>query len=355
MNCKKILHLIPIFLLLTGCGRDASELTVVTGIGVDGHTGAYRVGTEVIRLSGGEEQQQSLLLSADGQTITDGIDRLAAMTGRSLYCNHAQVLVIGRDTAEQGVLPLLEELLRGNQYPISLRAAVAKETAAKTMKAKATVGDLHSVELEDMIRQGTAQSLTADMDILRLYQDIAAPGIEGVLPFLDMRRNQEEQVCHLSGTALFSGDRLLTVLNPRDSRTLMWMRGQSGGTFATAHGLLEILDLDRTLKVDEKGAQLTLKVSLRVSNSEDSRQQLIKEAERALEAQCADLLLLLKSLNCDAVGFGQRLQQDRPAVWSRITAPWPEVFASYPVRIKVTVDNVVWGRIWAEREASDGT
>ncbi len=343
-----------LLLFLTGCGRDASDLTVVTGIGVDGLAGEYRIGAEVIKLTGGQDQSQSLLLSAGGQTVTDGIDGLAAMTGRSLYCNHAQILIVGRDTAEKDILPLLEELLRGNQYPISLRIAVAKGTAAQVLKTKPTISDLHSVELEDMIRQGSAQSLTADMNICRLYQDITAPGIEGVLPFVDIREDQGQQVCTLAGTALFRGEALTAVLNEQDSRTLMWMRGQSGGTLSTDQGLLEIIGIDRRLHCGSDGARLTLKIRLRVTGSETKKVALSALAEQTLQRRCESLLARLQTLECDAVGFGQRLYQEHPGQWDRLTMPWPEYFAQYPIAVKVQVADVVWGRMWAEQEADDG-
>ncbi len=350
MIAIKPIILVCLLLALTGCGRDASELTVVTGIGVDGRVGDYQIGTEVIRLTGGEEQSQSLLLSADGNTVTDGIDQLTAMTGRSLYCNHAQVMVVGRETAESSILPLLEELLRGNQYPISLRLAVAKDSAAQVLRAKATVSDLHSVELEDMIRQGAAQSLTADMDVCRLYEEMAAPGIEGILPFIELRENEGNQVCALSGTALFRKEQLITVLNEQDSRCLMWMRGQSGGTFVTDHGPLEVISCSRKLTADETGAALSLRLGLRVANSEVNKEELMAQAEQVLKEQCESLLARLKTLQCDAVGFGQRYRQTHPHQWRAENRPWQQVFETYPITIQIQVEEVVWGRIWMEAD-----
>ncbi len=351
---KKLLCMAISLFLLGGCGRDASELTVVTGIGVDGQAGEYRVGAEVIRLTGGEQDSQSLLLSSDGKTVTDGIDRLSAITGRSLYCNHAQVLIIGRETAETSILPLLEELLRGNQYPISLRIAVAKETAEQTLKAKPTIGDLHSVELEDLIRQGAAQSLTADRNICQLYQEICAPGIEGVLPFIELRESNREPVCYLAGTALFRGERLLTVLSPQDSRCLMWMRGQSGGSFFTEHGLLEVIGLERNLEVGVQGGKLTLQVSLRVANSEEQKEVLMKQAEQIIKTQCESLIAALQGLNCDAIGFGQRLREAHPREWANLKQPWAQTFSSLPITVEVQAKQVIWGRIWSEQSTETG-
>lgn len=351
---KKLMFSAFLLVFLVGCGRDASQLTVVTGIGVDGTPGDYQVGTEVIRLTGNDQSSQSVMLHADGHTISDGIDSLVSTTGRSLYCNHAQVLVIGRKTAETDLAVLLEELMRVNQYPISLRVAVAKDTAAQIMEAKAVVSDLHSVELEDMIREGASQCLTIDTNISGFYQDMRAPGIEGVLPFIELREDHGEQVCTLSGTALFRDTSLITVLNRDDSRTLMWMRGKSGGTLVTRHGLLEVTYLDRTLEVQRDHAKLTLELTLTAASSEDNKEALMAEAKQLMEQRCRSLIAQLQALECDAVGFGQQLRREHLSHWKGLSQPWSRVFASYPVLVEVKVENVIWGRIWSEEGIVSG-
>lgn len=351
---KKQFIICAFLLFLTGCGRDASQLTVVTGIGVDGHPGGYQVGTEVIRLTGNDQSSQSILLQADGHTVSDGIDSLVAMTGRSLYCNHAQVLVIGRQTAEQNIAVLLEELMRVNQYPLSLRVAIAKDTASNVMAAKAVVSDLHSVELEDMIREGASQCLTADMNMCQFYQDMRSPGIEGILPFIELREDHGEQVCTLAGTALFRGTSLIAALDREDSRTLMWMRGKSGGTLITRHGLVEVTYLDKSLQVDKAHATLSLSLTLTAAGSEEQKEKLMIETQRMLEARCRSLIAQLKDLECDAIGIGQQLYRTYPKIWTKHSEEWSQAFADYPVAVEVRVENVIWGRIWSAEGVAAG-
>ena len=257
--------------------------------------------------------------------------------------------MIGRETAEAGLDTLLDELLRGTQYPISMRIAIAKETAAGILGASPVVSDLHSVEMEDMIREGAVQCLVPDLDVCSFYQEVYAQGIEGVLPFMDLREDHGEQICTLAGAALFRGTKLLTVLDQEDSRCLMWMRGKSGGTLVTDHGLLEVTHLERTLRTDKNGATLTLKLTLTASNNEENKDAVMQEAERAMVRQCESLLARLKQLQCDAVGFGNHLYQTSKGDWAEMGDRWPERFASYPIRIQVQVEQVIWGRIWSTK------
>lgn len=342
---------IPLLLLcllsFTGCGRDAAQLTVVTGIGVDGFPGQYQVAAEVIRLTEASQSSQSTYLNGDGLTVTGSINRMVSKTGRTLYCNHTQVLMVSRDTAEEGLNELLEELLRGNQYPISLRMAVCKDSAAKALQAKPIVSELHSVELEDIIREGSKQCLTPDMDICSFYQEVSTPGIEGILPFFSLQENNKEQVCALSGTALFQGERMLSVLNEIDSQSLMWMRGKSGGTLVTEHAVFEVEQVERKLVATPEGGSLHLKLTLKASDDEVNKETLMAEAKNVMEAQCMSLLRRLQELQCDAVGFGNHLYQRQPDAWKELQGQWPQRFSDYPLQVEVTVKNMVWGRIWS--------
>ena len=346
---KSFIPLLILYLLVfSGCGRDAAQLTVVTGIGVDGLPGEYQVAAEVIRLTGDSQSGQSTYLNGDGLTVTGSVNRMVSKTGRTLYCNHAQVLMVSRDTAEQGLHELLEELLRGNQYPISLRLAVCKDSAAKSIQAKPIVSELHSVELEDIIREGAKQCLTPDADICSFYQEVSAPGIEGVLPFFSLQENNGEQVCALLGTALFKGEQMLSVLDKMDSQTLMWMRGKTGGTLVTENAVFDVEKVEQTMNATAEKGFLELSLTLKASDNEANKEELTKEAEAAMKTQCVSLLKRLQELQCDAVGFGNCLYRRNQSAWNQLESPWQEVFSKYPIEVRVNVEHMVWGRIWSE-------
>jgi len=354
---KRYLPLLMLcFLMFSGCGRDAAQLTVVTGIGVDGIPGEYQVAAEVIRLTDSSQSGQSAYLNGDGLTVTGSINRMVSKTGRTLYCNHAQVIMVNRETAENGLKDLLEELLRGNQYPISLRMAVTKESATECLQTKPIVSELHSVELEDIVREGAKQCLAPDVNICSFYQEVSAPGIEGVLPFFSLQENNGETVCSLYGTALFTGDKMLTVLDKIDSQTLLWMRGMNGGTLVTEHAVFDVEQVERNMIATPKGGCLNLSLTLKASDNEENKEALIEEAKDAMATQCLSLLHQLQKLQCDAVGFGNKLYRQDPDRWIALKDAWHQHFSAYPLEVNVTVENMIWGRIWStdgERELEE--
>lgn len=351
MKRRLFLLSLLLVLLLGGCASapEASSLTVVTGIGLDGVPGNCRVSAEAIQLTQTQVGGQRVLLHADGVTLTDGIRNTVAITGRQLQSHHAEVLILGRDTAEAGLKPVLEDLLRQNQYPVSMQLAVAKDSAREIMDTDPVVGDIGSLELDTMLSQGERQCGTPSVTVAEFYQQACAPGLEPVLPFVELRQNGAQMVREITGCALFRDMSLLSILDSRESRVLLWMRGSAGGTLVSDSAVFQVSELKRELKVTPEGGTLTLRVRLKADGDQEQDAELRRQAEQLLKAQCEQLLELLQARQCDALGVGNRLWKTDPQAWQRVKEDWPERFSQYPLQVEIVVEKLQWGRIWTAR------
>lgn len=357
---KKLICYCILLFLLSGCGKDASSMTVVTGIGLDGTPGYFRATAEAIQLSDSqEEKSESVLIRSDGVTLTDSLQNTVALTGRPLHCNHVQVIILGRETAEKDVEIILEDILRQSQYPVSAELAVTKGQASDLMEKKPVVGDLGSTELKSLIVQGEKQCSNPASTAAEFYQDVCAPGIEGILPFVDLRQNGDDTVRKITGTAIFRNMEMQSVLDTKESRCLLWLRGKTGGTFIGDTTVFEVLHLKRNISADETGAKVCLTVTLRADSNSGEKAALIEEAEAQLAENCRLLLTVLQKQKCDAVGFGNCIYRRQPKKWRDLQYDWPEIFEKIPIEVEVHVKNITWGRIWStdgveELEAQNG-
>lgn len=349
----RVVSLCAALLLLPACGNDAASMTVVTGIGLDGLPGSRHIVAEAVQLGQEQETNHSILLYSSGASLGDSIDRTVAMTGRPLHCNHTQVLVLGRETAEAGLEEITRDLLRWSQYPVSLQLLVAKETAAQLMAARPVITDLGSTELARMIQRGASQAESPAVSVSQFYREAYDPGIEAILPLAQLRQNGEDETREILGAALFRGMNMIAALEREDSRTLLWLRGQSGGTLAVGAGQLEIARLTRRIRADERGARLELNISVKADALEARESDIHTQAEEAMTAQCAALLTQLRTLRCDAVGVGSAVRRQCPALWERAGEDWPAYFEAYPVTVSVRVTDVVWGRALAGARVND--
>lgn len=345
------LSIVSLLLLLSGCtsGPEASSLTVVTGIGLDGVPGSCRVSAEAIQLTQTQEGGQRVLLHADGVNLTDSIRNTVAITGRQLHSNHAEILIFGRELAEAGLRPVMEDLLRQNQYPVSIQLAVAKGTAEEIMSTEPVVGDIGSMELDTMLKQGEVQCSAPSVTAAEFYQQACAPGIEPILPFVELRQNGDAMVREITGCALFRDMSLLSILDGQESRTLMWMRGKSGGTLVGDSVVFEVQSLKRTLSVSPEGGTLHLAVQLRTDGDPLEEDALRRQAKTLLETRCATVLSILQEQQCDALGIGNQLYRHAPKQWETVKEDWSERFSDYPLQIEISIEKIRWGRIWTEK------
>lgn len=349
----------PVFFLcaalctLSGCRNDASSMTVVTGIGLDGIAGSRHIVAEAVQLGQEQENNHSILLYSSGTSLGDSIRRTVAMTGRPLHCNHTQVLVLGRETAEAGLEEITRDLLRQSQYPVSLQLLVAKETAAQLMAARPVITDLGATELARIIEQGAQQAASPAVSVSQFYREAYDPGIEAILPLAQLRQNGEDETREILGAALFRGMNMIAALEREDSRTLLWLRGQAGGTLDVGAGQLEIARLTRRIRAGEEGARLELDISVKADTLEARESDIHAQAEEAMTARCTALLTQLRELRCDAVGIGSAVCCQCPALWERAGEDWPGYFENYPVTVTVRVTDVVWGRALAGARVND--
>jgi len=128
----------------------------------------------------------------------------------------------------------------------------------------------------------------------------------------------------------------------------MWMRGQAGGVLKSGELLLEITDLKCKIDAKPEGGTLHLELGVKAGEGEHDKEEVKRQTEACLQQRCEALLDTLQKLQCDAVGFGQRLYQTDRTQKAMVEAHWPERFQTYPVKVEVTEKNITWGRIWTE-------
>ena len=347
--------LLALLLLLSGCqsGMEASSLTVVTGIGLDGLPRECRVSVEAIQLTQTQEGGQRVLLHADGVTLSDSILNTVAITGRRLHSNHAEVLVISRETAEAGLEPVLDDLLRQNQYPVSMQLAIAKGSAEEIMRTEPVVGDIGSIELDTMLQEGQDQCRTPAVTASEFYQQACRPGAEPVLPFVELRQNGETMVREVTGCALFRDMKLLSILDGWESRVLLWMLGRPGGSLIGDTAIFEMEQLERHIDTGREGGVLTLTVTLKTQADQRRQAELEEEARRLLAEQCQAVLSVLQAQQCDAIGIGSSIYRHHPALWRQVQDRWPEIFSDYPIEVRVKIREMRWGRVWSAKNLEE--
>lgn len=346
---RKFIFVAICLCLLSSCGKDAASMTVVVGLGIDSSPEGCTVTAEAIQLSHDDAGSESVLIRGEGRSLSEGLDDTVSMTGRPMHCNHAQVLTVSRAYAEQGVMPLLEDVLSHSRYPASLRMAVGKEPSAQLMETKPVVGDLGSTELEKLICQSHEDGIVPLETAASFYRDIREEGIEGVLPYVILRQNGESSVRQVCGCALFREDRMVSVLGPEFSRVLLWLRGQKRGSVTVSGEHVAIQGIQTVMTCD--GTQGVITVHLTVKSQGRSPNEISEELAEQVQRELKLLTTHLQERECDAIGLGKCIRRQSPSLWKGLSDDWPERFSKLSLDLCVEVDCEGAGR--TKREESE--
>lgn len=348
MNRRWTIGCLLLFLLLCGGCRDREEnddLTVVAGIGVDGRQGAYQIITETLVAGGESEGGKRLLSESNGMTLSGALLETANLTAQQLYYTHAQTMVVSRELAEEGLYPLLSALERQNSFRLSLRLLVADGKAVDLVGLKEPQEDAASFQLRSMADTSWHNATSPDTALYRFLSDIGEDGVQGILPIAGLQGDGENARMEIRGTALFREDAMVGWLDDRDSQALLWMRESAAG------GLLEAEDLALTvvrcrsrITCAPEGAVIRLALELQEQEG-TGRKDVQARAQALAEERCQHVLEQLRALNCDAIGLGRRLMQQRPDQAARVKENWSREFGDYPVEIQVTTKIRDLGRI----------
>ncbi|MCB6365215.1 hypothetical protein LI291_03310 [Intestinibacillus massiliensis] len=206
---KRSLLLLPLLLLLAGCGdaRETSVLSPVSAAALSGDATGLHLTVETVWQDSAEGKATPQYLTAEAATIPNLFAAAANNVGGEFYFSHAQVFLVDEAAARQGLLPLAEYLCDENDARLSIRLAVARgATADEVLRAWAPSGEIPGIALGRMLSEGEKRGSGVDMPLFRfLNLLLSGPDVHTALPAVTVGTDGQAVP---SGLALFEGDRL---------------------------------------------------------------------------------------------------------------------------------------------------
>lgn len=306
-----------------------------------------------------------------GRTAFEALRNLHRLSPRRLYLAHNRHLIFGEEAARQGVGRYLDFFLRHPQSRRLVRVMVVeKSRAADLLQAEFELEPLPAEGLfflEEGVRTQLSTGLVVELgDFLQMLED---EGIEPVAERVELVRKLPGEITgklerrevlsspKLSGAAAFKGDRLVGWLDERETRGLLWVKGEvRGGTVVVPQpevqgkfATLEILRAKskvRPVKKDDKVA-IAVKVETEAELREAqtfldpvNNRELLASIERRLATAIKNEILAAvrraqADLRSDIFGFGATVHRSLPRDWRRLRDNWDGLFPSLPVEVEV--------------------
>lgn len=355
---------------LSGCWNywGLDEMSIVTGMAIDKdeETGPYLLTLEIAdtRKASKDNELKAQHIEAEGDTIFNAIRNAKRRLNNKLYGGHMKLVIISQELAErEGVLPLLENLLRDGETRETLSVAIAQTKSAKEILLSKTIESaIISYDVNQSIEEDSdTTAATRYVPLYKAYSAIKSPGNTLVLPALHQAKNSNEQVIETNGIALFRSDRLIGWLSPEKTMYYLLFKDEVHGG-AVSCQLNENQATNTSLEIKKCNAKtdysfhdrqltVTLKVKIAMNLMESNTPLDLRQApERArLEERIAAVLterisgLFVEAqtvIGNDIFGLGNLIYKDNPMLWQEIEGDWDSIFKEAKLVVETKVDLV---------------
>ncbi|GEM05842.1 spore gernimation protein GerC [Halolactibacillus miurensis] len=382
---KKVIGLLCMLLLLSGCysQTELNEMMVATAIGVDKTETGVNVTLQVLNpseVAGGTTKTGRpgvSCYSETGETFFHALRRLTRITPRKIFLSHIRFVAFDEALAREGLLPLLDFLMRDHELRSDFSLFIVKEYKANDLLK--TLTPIEQIPANKVLNSTMATEefygTAGENELEDFYKAFYSEGVEPVLTGIELlgqvdsgssiesiEQTEPETIIKINDLALFREDQLVGWLTEQQSIGYGYWTNHIQNTVSVvsvndALVTLEIMKAKVAIKPSEKRRHFDVTTTIQASIGQsawgdvDDLAKLKQALSDDIKNQMSQCLDRLREEQIDSIGLGQLLYQNQPSVWEEVKDDWDETFqnvtASYTFDVTISQN----GQITAERGA----
>ncbi len=353
--------IILIITLLTGCSnsREFEDLAIVSAIALDvaddpkkikitsQTIDMNKVGSAATKAGGDKRPYKNISIVAD--TIFAGLRKSTFMVNRKLYFPHMKVLILGEELAKRGFAKYLDIFARDLEFRNTIWVLIAKGKASDILEVEPVMGQINGFYLSDLVKSSFSTSQVPAITFQEVTKRILSSSTAPIATYIAVDDDKEE--VKLKGTAVFKDDKLIGMLNHRETRGLLWILNQIESGIITINNLdkskvsLEIINSNTKVTPLLKDNQLIMKIKVdeiahiggQVGTTDLSEKiNLInKRNTTIIHNEIEAALKKAKNLKADVFLFGDNIYHKYPKEWKNIEDNWEILFPKIKTEITV--------------------
>lgn len=364
-----------ILLLLPGCWnrKELNTLAIVQAVGIDKtREGEILLTVQILVPSavkgatasqgggGGGGGKGVWTLTARGETVFDAFRNATFETERKLYLPHNKVLVIGEETAQSGIGPLLDFLHRDHESRHLVQVFIAHGQAKDILEGEHEQEKIPAEAIEGLADLSTVASKIPKRDFFDLVVTLDSKTSDPVLPGIQITRedkdNKEKKLLNLDKTAVFQKEHLIGWFNEKETRGLLWILGEVKKGVIVINSpqeesqklTLEIMnasgkvipemtddgDLEVTIEVKEEGNLAEQMSQVKLTTPEAFKEMESRKAA-VIEEEIYAAVDKAQAWGVDIFKFGEAFHQKYPEEWPELKENWQEKFSEITVNVKI--------------------
>lgn len=352
---------------VSGCWnrRELNTLAIVMGLGIDKAQEPNRIQltAQVAKpnelkstSSGGSNSggQAFWNIQNSGDTLFSTLRDFTHESNRKLYFPHIQVLVFGRDFAEDGVKEELDFFTRDHETRLNIRLVISEDKASEVLNIESELDKIPAMNISKLIEAQEANSQTNTNLLNDFIADLISKKTAPTAPLVEIVGKGDKKSLQVKGTAVFNKDKLIGELDKYETRGLLWVTDEvksgiidvecPGGSGKVS---LEILKSKTKVYAEIVDDKVHMKVDIREKSalggqycSDDlgtKKSFEILERLQAIAIQDEVLAAVKKAqeLNADIFGFGEVVHKQHRHEWENMKDQWDKIFPSIVVEVWV--------------------
>jgi germination protein, Ger(x)C family len=362
----------------TGCWnrRELDTLAILLGIGIDKSTdtGNVKLTAQVVKAGELKSSQKNggsggggksyLNMESTGDTVFEAIRGFTHESSRKMYFPHNQIMVLGRDIAEEGVRKYIDFFVRDPESRLNISVLVSKNTAAEILDVKPNFEKIPALDIYDLVEDQTATSETSIVKLKNFLERLMSKSTAPIAPLIEVLGEGDKKKIYVSGTAVFRKDKLVGELDKNETRGLLWVinKVKSGIIKVKCPDgkdevSLEIVNAKSKITSEINGNKVIFKIKIQEEGnvgeqectedlSKPPKMNLLKkEKAEAIRGEVMSAFKKARELDADIFGFGEILHQRHPKQWKGMENRWDEIFQKVEVQVIVETKLKLTGQI----------
>ncbi|MBU3209511.1 Ger(x)C family spore germination protein [Clostridium algidicarnis] len=355
--------LISFAVTFLGCWdyQEMVNLKYLAGIAVDKdkYTNDYILTLEVLEASTNSKAINSNIIESRGKTIHAALRDAIKKTGNMLQGSHAKVLIVSKDIAEEGIVPVIDLINRDVQLRNDMWILISESDTASDILRKGKEGsEIISYELTASIANSNKIGKYMKVEIFKIISDISDSGSSAIAPMVNVDNKNYESKFEVSGTAIFRGEKVvgkldgfetmfLQILKEENLKFVLPIELENGNNIS-----LEIMNIDRSINPKIKDNKVVIDMSINIDTAlselassevnyilKDERDKLKKQSAEQITTNCYKVIEKLQNqYKSDAIGFGEVLKKKKPSEWREMEYQWLDIFEDIEVNLDVNVE-----------------
>ena len=351
---KKIILLIPLLLLLTGCYnyRELNDLAIISGVSISKNENTYKITTEIINpkkeqdTSSGKEPDY-IIYEGTGSSMQEAIRSIVKESPQKLYGAHMEILIIDEETAKEGINDILDFFARDPEIRSEFYVLVGKNN--KTLEVITPLVNISSKNITNSLIStntylGTANLITYHQlidEYINPYQEIALPSIEikGNEQEGETNENIEKTTADannfISTMTVFKNGKLLGYLNEEESLAFNLIMNNTNTVLIRnkydedKYIINELIDTKTSLKANVKKKEIIISIKGTASISDlnyhinlESKKEIEKiqtKLNKTVEKMIKETIENTNNLyNSDIYGFKNLFYKTNPQEFKKL-------------------------------------